>query len=243
MTGNAPVYCFTIPSLHDSTVLDCRIYHPASLQDAQIGQQRTRKAALIAHPYAPLGGCMDDPVVMTIVDQLIDLDFVVGTFNFRYRPTLHHISTLPQNHANLWTRGAADSQGSTSWAGKAERDDYVSVAGHLLFYLDYLHKSDHGPAITGDLQSSAGSIDNASSDHIALVLGGYSYGSLIVTNLPPTTEILATFHQTQSSTRVSEILLRAKELALQTDELITKQMETRALDYFDANIFLNFLGW
>ena len=103
MTGNAPVYCFTIPSLHDSTVLDCRIYHPASLQDAQTGQQRTRKAALVAHPYAPLGGCMDDPVVMTIVDQLIDLDFVVGTFNFRYCPTLHHISTLPQNHANLWT--------------------------------------------------------------------------------------------------------------------------------------------
>ncbi|THW68219.1 hypothetical protein D6D25_01509 [Aureobasidium pullulans] len=206
MTGNAPVYCFTIPSLHDSTVLDCRIYHPASLQDAQIGQQRTRKAALIAHPYAPLGGYMDDPVVMTIVDQLIDLDFVVGTFNFR---------------------GAADSQGSTSWAGKAERDDYVSVAGHLLFYLDYLHKSDHGPAITRDSQSSAGSIYNASSDHIALVLGGYSYGSLVVTHLPPTTEILATFHQTQSSTRVSEILLRAKELALQTDELITKQMETR----------------
>jgi hypothetical protein len=27
---------------------------------------------------------MDDAVVTTIVDQLLDLDFVVGSFNFRY---------------------------------------------------------------------------------------------------------------------------------------------------------------
>jgi hypothetical protein len=27
---------------------------------------------------------MDDAVVMTIIDELLDLDFVVGSFNFRY---------------------------------------------------------------------------------------------------------------------------------------------------------------
>jgi hypothetical protein len=84
MTENTPAYCFTIPSVSDGTLLDCRIYHPDSLQDAQSTQQRTRKAALIAHPYAPLGGSMDDAVVMTIIDELLDLDFVVGSFNFRY---------------------------------------------------------------------------------------------------------------------------------------------------------------
>lgn len=84
MTDNTPVYCFTIPSVADGTLLDCRLYHPVSLQDSQSAQQHTRKAALIAHPYAPLGGSMDDSVVMTVVDQLLDLDFVVGTFNFRY---------------------------------------------------------------------------------------------------------------------------------------------------------------
>lgn len=88
MTENTPVYCFTIPSVSDGTLLDCRIYHPVSLQDAQSTQQRTRKAALIAHPYAPLGGSMDDAVVTTIVDQLLDLDFVVASFNFRYRLSL-----------------------------------------------------------------------------------------------------------------------------------------------------------
>jgi hypothetical protein len=97
MTENTPTYCFTIPSVSDGTLLDCRIYHPDSLQDAQSTQQRTRKAALIAHPYAPLGGSMDDAVVAMIVDQLLDLDFVVGTFNFRYRLflfTSYHNSVL-----------------------------------------------------------------------------------------------------------------------------------------------------
>lgn len=84
MTDNTPVYCFTIPSVNDGTLLDCRIYHPVSLQEPQSAQQHTRKAALIAHPYAPLGGSMDDAVVTTVVDQLLDFDFVVGTFNFRY---------------------------------------------------------------------------------------------------------------------------------------------------------------
>jgi hypothetical protein len=40
---------------------------------------------------------MDDAVVATIVDQLLDLDFVVGTFNFRYRLflfTSYHNSVL-----------------------------------------------------------------------------------------------------------------------------------------------------
>jgi hypothetical protein len=34
---------------------------------------------------------MDDAVVTSVVDQLLDLDFVVGTFNFRYHLCLHNI--------------------------------------------------------------------------------------------------------------------------------------------------------
>jgi alpha/beta superfamily hydrolase len=60
------------------------LYHPVSLQDPQSTGLQTKKGAIIAHPYGPLGGCMDDPVVLTVVEQLLDLDFVVGTFNFRY---------------------------------------------------------------------------------------------------------------------------------------------------------------
>ncbi|KAI4765275.1 hypothetical protein E4T52_00132 [Aureobasidium sp. EXF-3400] len=196
MMENTPVYCFTIPSVSDGTLLDCRIYHPVSLQDGPSTQLRTRKAALIAHPYAPLGGSMDDAVVTTIVDQLLDLDFVVGSFNFR---------------------GAADSHGSTSWSGKAERDDYISVAGHLIFYINQLQTSQ---IVTHDAESSVGHVQSIPSEPITLILGGYSYGSLIVTHLPPAPEILAIFRN--PSKWISEILLRARELALQTNTSLSE---------------------
>lgn len=85
MGGRSPVYVFTIPSLADSLPLDCRIYHPLCLEapednDASLWNKR---GAIVAHPYAPLGGNMDDAVVMEVVNILLKLDFVVMTFNFR----------------------------------------------------------------------------------------------------------------------------------------------------------------
>jgi hypothetical protein len=86
--SRTPAYCFTIPSVYDGICLDCRLYHPVSFQDTQSARLQTKKGAIVAHPYGPLGGCMDDPVVMTVVEQLVDLGFVVGTFNFRYPSTM-----------------------------------------------------------------------------------------------------------------------------------------------------------
>ena len=42
-----------------------------------------KKAAVVAHPYAPLGGCYDDPVVSEVVGVLLGEGWIVGTFNFR----------------------------------------------------------------------------------------------------------------------------------------------------------------
>ena len=42
-----------------------------------------KKAAIIAHPYAPLGGSFDDHVVSETTKLLLDHGFIVGTFNFR----------------------------------------------------------------------------------------------------------------------------------------------------------------
>lgn len=108
-----PAYSFTIPSLHDDTPLACRIYHPhsgLSLGDdgeedengdegngdggvagseGRRGEGRRRpksrrwKAAIIAHPYAPLGGSYDDPVVGKVGAELMAAGWVVGTFCFR----------------------------------------------------------------------------------------------------------------------------------------------------------------
>lgn len=82
----APTLTLTIPSIHDDTVLDCRIYAPRKyLSDLRSHTTTWRKkAAIIAHPYAPLGGCYDDPIVSIVAVELLKEGFFVGTFNFRY---------------------------------------------------------------------------------------------------------------------------------------------------------------
>ena len=82
-----PAYSFSIPSIEDDIPLDCRIYHPNSLQP-ELGQGPNEtsgvRGAIIAHPYPPLGGCYDDSVVISVTETLVQRGFVVGTFNFRY---------------------------------------------------------------------------------------------------------------------------------------------------------------
>ena len=78
-----PAYAFSIPSLEDDTPLDCRIYLPKSLLALLSNSQRPIKGAVIAHPYPPLGGCYDDPVVLSVVETLLEQGYIVGTFNFR----------------------------------------------------------------------------------------------------------------------------------------------------------------
>lgn len=84
-----PSLSFTIPSLHDQTKLDCRVYHPEILQ-VTTQQRHTppwgRHVAIVAHPYAPLGGCYDDPIVDLVGGTLLQLGFLVATFNFRLVP-------------------------------------------------------------------------------------------------------------------------------------------------------------
>ena len=79
-----PTFTFTIPSIHDDVILDCRIYSPDQLRSrVHAGEASSRRAAVVAHPYAPFGGEQDDPIVQTTVAELLNEAFVVGTFNFR----------------------------------------------------------------------------------------------------------------------------------------------------------------
>ena len=81
-----PAFSFTIPSLHDDIPLDCRIYHPKNfgvgLNHAS-EKSHSLRGAVIAHPYAPLGGTFDDTVVLAVAQCLLHEGYVVGTFNFR----------------------------------------------------------------------------------------------------------------------------------------------------------------
>ena len=77
-----PKLSFTLPSLHDDLTLDCRIFYSTAEQTASTSYRS--RGAVIAHPYAPLGGCYDDPVVGLIVKELLDNNYgFICTFNFR----------------------------------------------------------------------------------------------------------------------------------------------------------------
>ncbi|KAF2151942.1 hypothetical protein K461DRAFT_279459 [Myriangium duriaei CBS 260.36] len=87
----APLLDFTIPSLHDSLELACRIYAPSStVRDPEAtgglgtGRDGLMRGAIVAHPYATTGGSYDDRVVMACVETLLAGGWTVGTFNFRY---------------------------------------------------------------------------------------------------------------------------------------------------------------
>lgn len=87
MRDITPAYAFNIPSISDGLALDCHLFIPQSFETAIDPNEKLKwpkKGAIVAHPYAPLGGTQEDPVVMIAVEQLLDMDFVVGTFNFRY---------------------------------------------------------------------------------------------------------------------------------------------------------------
>lgn len=79
-----PCLSFTLPSIYDDTKLDCRLYHPLCLRDPSHSETPwSGHAAVVAHPYAPLGGCFDDPIVDLAAGTLLQLGFLVATFNFR----------------------------------------------------------------------------------------------------------------------------------------------------------------
>ena len=80
-----PTFSFTIPSIHDDTTLDCRIYSPphSVLNTIDDESAWSPRGAVFAHPYAPLGGCYDDWVVLSVAAEILKQGFVVGTFNFR----------------------------------------------------------------------------------------------------------------------------------------------------------------
>ena len=82
MGMTAPTASFTIPSIYDDTDLECRIFHPRRFFNHRDTRWQ-KKGAVIAHPYAPLGGCLDDPIVQTAKEEALRQGFVVGLFNFR----------------------------------------------------------------------------------------------------------------------------------------------------------------
>ncbi|KAF2823251.1 hypothetical protein CC86DRAFT_298621 [Ophiobolus disseminans] len=158
----------------------------------------------MAHPYAPMGGSHDDRVVGIVIDEFLKAGWIIGTFNFR---------------------GAHGSQGRTSWSGRPELDDYTSFAAFFMHYLSYLRPH---PASNANLAaeipskpSPTGQSEQVASGQAAetptIILGGYSYGSLILKHLPPVPMILQPFESPIAGSAHDEVVLKAHKLADQSN--------------------------
>ena|ERR1700760_3537501 len=90
-----PTLSFTLPSLHDGITLACRLYVPSHQEhnsnkvrikrrDTTETKYLAQKGAVLAHPYATLGGCYDDPVVNIVGSEILKQGLILLTFNFRY---------------------------------------------------------------------------------------------------------------------------------------------------------------
>ena len=213
-----PTSTFTIPSIQDDTDLECRLYHPP--KPAIENESKIKKGAIIAHPYAPLGGCMDDPVIHLIGECILKQGYILGLFNFR---------------------GAGASQGRTSWSGKPEQADYISFLG---FFIIYLNSLDTSVGIASPSTSPIGdrmiiTVQGVSASEeiqpIELLLGGYSYGSLMTTQLPNIETLLSPFSKAAKGSAAAEIRLRASHLSLERNKkTVRPQRRGRSLTVEDG---------
>lgn len=205
-----PALSITIPSVHDDATLECRIYHPQSLTANPRAPPWRKHAAVLAHPYAPLGGSFDDPVVETLAATLLRQGFLVGTFNFR---------------------GAGNSSGRTSWTSKAERSDYMSFLGFVYYYVHYLDPFRRGQhsLSSSDLPLSptaneSGTHDDSEPECVVgryvLLQCGYSYGAMITKLLPPLGSVLELFVAPRNASAAADIRLRAQHLAEQQNVIL-----------------------
>ncbi|KAK5209841.1 hypothetical protein LTR41_004473 [Exophiala xenobiotica] len=182
-----PDCSFVIPSIHDDLELDSRIYYPK--QSERNHESFGRSFAIFAHPYAPLGGSYDDPLVGIVGSVLLRQGFVLVTFNFR---------------------GASGSAGRTTWSGKAELADYVSVYGFVLCCIDAVFRD--VSRVDAYVSGTDADVPRRNTKYPILVLGGYSYGSMIAAHLPSLGIMTSLFKETKPGSAEGEIRALARDL-------------------------------
>ncbi|PWN40684.1 hypothetical protein IE81DRAFT_348981 [Ceraceosorus guamensis] len=125
VAGDASFAAAAAPSIHSSDLAAsdpdheqeraCSASMPAArLSSATRARARARKQgriAIIAHPYAPLGGSQRDATVQRVAQVFLQSGITTYTYD---------------------ARGAGASSGKTSWSGKAEILDFQTVADWAL---------------------------------------------------------------------------------------------------------------
>ncbi|KAJ5128797.1 hypothetical protein N7476_007414 [Penicillium atrosanguineum] len=163
MNKTGPTFSFSIRSVYDDCKLQCRLYLPGWVRNIESAPAWSIRGAILAHPYTALGGTYDDEVISLLGGELLQEGYIVGTFNFR---------------------GAAPSEGRSSWTGRPELGDYAAFYGFMLLYLHRVKDGLHG-LLSGQGRQDHTLSPTASADrNVHLILGGYSFGSLIASHAP-----------------------------------------------------------
>lgn len=155
-------------------------------------------------------------------------------------------------------RGAGHSAGRTSWTAKPERDDYTSFVGFIVHYIHYLDpfrecvpadtkesdtthqeldaqlSTESGPGVPSAASTTrATHAKPALHDCPVLLLGGYSYGAMITTQLEPLEPLLSQFKSPDVDCDAAHIRLRAQHLAEQQNTILggmrTAMLQSRNL--------------
>lgn len=136
--------------------------------------------------------------------------------------------TILGRELTLSHSGAGHSAGKTSWTSRAERSDFQSIIAFLAYYIYHLDPFKHVDHTTEESDEPTKTIDEITNEKPTgerersnvLVIGGYSYGSLITAQLPPLETILEPFSAPSSASNEAQIRLRAASLAEQQNTLI-----------------------
>lgn len=104
----------------------------------------------------------------------------------------------------LEDRGAGASEGTTSWMGRGEMGDYVSFYGFLVYYLSLIHAA-NSPETEFEAEEEE--------QRMEILLGGYSYGSMIAAHLPTLETVLSLLAAPAKGSPADGILEQAERLA------------------------------
>lgn len=113
--------------------------------------------------------------------------------------------------------------------------DYISFIGLFVHYLDSLRLPNsnsvaQNPTLTSDPSTHTTAFPYVTTNPpgITLVLGGYSYGSLLTSHLPPVPTLLDRFANPSAETAEARIKAQALDLAVQWNQSATTHLHSEA---------------
>lgn len=122
--------------------------------------------------------------------------------------------------------GAGDSDGKTSWTAKPELADYVSFYGLMLCFLDGLKTGGSSSPRRREFDLS----EEPPCATFSVILGGYSYGSMIASHVPTVGVVLSLFQDAQKDSFAAAIRSRAYQCSAHCNSSFQTELRPQTPD-------------